>query len=373
MILRSFLILLCFSIATLYATEVKLNSPRANKAIVLENKANNSLTVEFCFTPVTSLDDVSNNEMSITVSKFLTIDAISKFYQKDKMIIFKNSTIAKIVKEDDKTRIIWKVPFSDIQDSKKPQSRHQIKLQKMVLNNKNIFRNFRSSCFSELQLAETYWLEAIESNKKTPALKEKIVNAITKLKEKIDDEDTLFTSEKEELKERVENLKHFLLNKLSAEPDESKEKKKSAENLISEGYFDPVYQNLLKSDLLLLSIGGVRVIQLENGKKYIISVGKVTFTRSQLNTENLAKAAAREELNKHRAVKVTYFSESKENISTTYKNSQEDSTLSVEMKSFSSMEAASILRRLSTIGAWYSKDRKYFFIALGAFLEEVGI
>ena len=77
------------------AQTIELRSDRSAKAEIKEDKAKQNYAVKINFVPVTTLDDVTNEEMTVMLAQFFIEEALSIFLKDSKLNFF-----SKVPKEE---------------------------------------------------------------------------------------------------------------------------------------------------------------------------------------------------------------------------------------------------------------------------------
>ena len=237
--------------------------------------------------------------------------------------------------------------------------------------------DFRSDCCRDLRVAEAAFLYEIEQRGKSPdALRNEIETSFSAMCEKVNADDMLMMSEKDELAGKVGSVKSYLLKKLGEEHPPKRGVNAASEptRLISQGMFrQEEYKTLLLSDCVLLTAGGCRIFAV--GKKaYVVAVGCSPITDDspgdRIRRKEVAEEKARTEVIKSRQTDVSYFSRSSSDTTVRYRNVEESSEEVASSSQITTMKAADYVDSMDIVATWCSADGKMFYLALGA---EVGM
>lgn len=203
-----------FSLAALAlfaSTEYRLGGGAL--AYVDEETSGSLYKCRVVFSPVMTLDAISNKEMNRLMAECLVEEALEKQLGKPCVIAF-SRTSSTFSEAGNKLEYLFDIPkkaisfdvivFSTTQTTEnKPLSREEAR--HMILAD-------RSSCFRDIALAETY-LSSLANEPMDPRRKEQIVTMLEKLEAIIEEDDNLFTREKRNLKQRVRQLKTIVSRK----------------------------------------------------------------------------------------------------------------------------------------------------------------
>lgn len=363
------LLLLCVALQA-FADEVKLADATA-AASVERTRSPAGFAVSVVFRPVTTLDDVSNREMSAVMAQFYADEALSSFLNAQKAII--PSRVKSSTEKTDQGNVKWQfaVPEDAVIDApvKEVDVREEVvgKKGRLKTGAKTRLQDFRSTCFRDLRVAETLFAEEIETAKKADEkemLKRRIQDALAALRRKIKEDDDLFRAEKSELTKKVDKIESFLLSKLEGSESEAHCKEKANELPIKDAVFKEPFGSLLKADPILLTHGGARFVQMKDGRVVILSVGSAAASND--DREDIVELKASAELGKLQAGEETAVANKLERKYVRSANGS-DMHENMNMKRTSSISFNSIDFHKSgeTVGTWLSKDGKRFFLAKG--------
>lgn len=373
----TFLLLTC---AAFSAVKIELKSDESATAEITENAAGRIISVSLRFLPVTTLDAVSNDEMTEVLAQFFAEEALSSYYKKNKAIDFSKVKTTGRVKQERLFSLTYDIPVTAISDIKMP-SPNTSNLQKSIahFSSEELLQDFRSTCSRDLRVAESVFFDQITKTKANKhVLKEKIVSAFSALEKKIQDDDALFLSEKEELLTRAQHIRSHLLKKLSEVVSSDKTDESDEENNIPDSIdrvnILPEFKKFLLSDPILLEAGGCRAFRTSEGKVVLIAVGtsevKNTSAKDRLLRQKVAEQKAFGELAKHQEVEVTFFSERYKKTTLSSQNHIESGATDKISTSRITMRAEAYFDEMVTVGQWYSKDGALFYLAKGCIISE---
>ena len=367
------------------AAEVKLADASASASIE-QLPAQDAFAIAVAFRPVTTLDDVTNREMTEVMAQFYAEEALSKFLESPKAIVFSKAEtmVGKVDEDAKKVKFGFRVPVEAVIDApvQKVEAREEVVGKKNPDVKKSVgnrFQDFRSTCFRDLRIAEALYADEVSSVKGEKAvakLRQKMHAAFVALREKIENDDNLFRAEKKELVGKVEKVERSLVKELEGKESngarredcdsDAEEKIKSDRSLpISDATFVEPFGKLLKRDPILLTTGGARVIEMKNGSIAVVFVGSARADND--DREEIAEMRGADALGRLREGEET---SSESSIERTYTRSSGDSgakeNMDVKRVSRVRMNSNAFLPDgMEKVGTWFSKDGKKFFLAKG--------
>ena len=196
--------LFLITLAVFAATEYRLGGGALAKIDETDASLYHCLVI---FSPVVTMDAISNREMNRLMAQFLAEEALEKHLGKPCAVAFSRTSSS--IKDMSKTlEYVFDIPKNAISfdvkvvtssetDEKRPLSREDAR--RMILAE-------RSSCFRDVTLAEAY-LASLTKEPLDKRRREELITMLKKLEDSIDEDDNLFTREKRELKQRVRKLK----------------------------------------------------------------------------------------------------------------------------------------------------------------------
>lgn len=344
----------------LAAQKIELESDKSVLAEIIEDKAGQHIIISLAFIPVTTLDPVTNDEMTEILAQFYAEETLSSYLKAPKTIDFHRTKCIVHKKTAKQCTLTYKIPTMAILDVKEEQlsiSAEAFKKSFGSFSSDALLQDFRSTCFRDLRIAEAVFLEQIKLGKNQDSLAGKIREALSALEKKIHDDDALFLSEKEELLAKVRKVRDFLLNKLSA--GESLVK-------ISNANIIPVFQEFLFAEKILLEIGGCKAFQTEDGRIFLISVGRCRArgdsAEAKIHQERIAEQKAYAEIAKYKGIEVVVFASLEKEIS---RNVKREEKYSKRKTKKITIRSAEFMYGLPTVGTWFSADGTVFYLAKG--------
>ena len=369
------------------AAEVKLADASASASIE-QLPAQDAFAIAVAFRPVTTLDDVTNREMTEVMAQFYAEEALSKFLESPKAIVFSKAEtmVGKVDEDAKKVKFGFRVPVEAVIDApvQKVEAREEVVGKKNPDVKKSVgnrFQDFRSTCFRDLRIAEALYADEVASVKGEKAvakLRQKMHAAFVALREKIENDDNLFRAEKKELVGKVEKVERSLVKELEGKESDAAadgadvaEDDKSDKDLpISNATFVEPFGKLLKRDPILLTTGGARVIEMGNGLIAVVFVGSASTDND--DREEIAEMRGADALGRLREGEETSAESS---IERTYTRSSGDSgakeNMDVKRVSRARMNSNAFLPDgMEKVGTWFSKDGKKFFLAKGRIVRQ---
>lgn len=370
-VMKTTLLFLLGVIIPALADEIKLADASAS-ASVTRIQTPNGFDVSVSFRPVTTLDDVSNEEMTEVMARFYAEEALSSFLKAQKGIIPGEAKVTFGKAGEAKERWNFIVPESSVID---------MTIETVEIRNEVVGKgagpktdasmrilDFRSSCFRDLRVAETLFAEKVDEAKDQVAknaLRQKIQAAFSALRQKIKADDNLFRSEKEELNNKTGKVENFLITRIDDGNSKLDHKEHVNEHLVKDTVFvNGPYRGLLMEDPILLTHGGARIVEMKDGSIVILSVGFANADND--DREEIAELKASAELGKLRAGEETVVLNKRERrYSRSTKNGETNESAETSRVSSISVNSMDFHKMGETVGTWLSKDGKRFFLAKG--------
>lgn len=373
------LILLFVATAVFAAAKIELQSDKSVSAEITEDKEKQLVSVSLTFVPVSTLDAVTNDEMTGVLAQFFAEEALSSYLKSPKAVAFSMAKCIVHKKTEKQCSLTYEIPIAAISDAEVKQqsiSAESIRKYFASVPTENLLQDFRSTCFRDLRIAEAVFLEQIKSCKDKEGLARKIKDAFSALTGKINSDDALFLSEKEELLTKANSVKDFLLKKLSSAPVPVSESMSSPDTQgspnITRGTFRPEFEPFLLSDPILLEAGGCKAFRTEDGRTVLIAVGftevRDRSAKDRVRRKKVAEQKAFAELAKYREIEVTFFSERVKTTTISSKNGVEEGSSHKTSSSRITVNAEAYISGMLTVGSWYSEDGKLFYLAKGCII-----
>ena len=362
---------LLFSFAAFSATKVELESDKMASAEVSENKADQLITVSLKFLPVTTLDPVTNDEMSEVLAEFFAEEAVSSFLKTPKAIVFSKTRKNVQSKSDKEYYVTYVIPVSALVEVKEKKESVSAEVLKKSFHSEtaSLLQDFRSTCFHDLRVTESVFLEQIETTKDKSALKKRIIDAFSAFEKKVEKDDELFLSEKEELKRKAKTINDHLLEKLTTSNIKDSNPSGLSEQIpdcISKANINTEYKSVLFSEPILLKTGGCKAFEMPDGTVYLIAVGRTAAkgnsASDRILQEKIAEQKAYGEMAKYEGVEVHFFAQ--ENRTMISKQGEIEKYEKNKTRTIT-LRAEQYLDHMPTIGTWYSADGTAFYLAKG--------
>lgn len=324
------------------------------------------ITVEFI--PVTTLDEVSNDEMTEVLARFYAEEALSGFLGAEKAISFTHVPLAHKPLEEGRVQWAFAIPSRLVVDAplEKTVARREItkgRSQSTTPDIQTRLLDFRSSCFKDLRIAEALFADEAEkcsSSGEKAALHNRIAQAFDAFEEKVRNDGALFRAEKKELLERAAKVRAFLLDELDAGAGTKEADAQSDDLPISDATFVEPFGVFLRADPILLQTGGARRIPRPDGTWVVLAVGSAaTANEHREDIADLQASAALAKLGGEEAG-------TKSELKRAYQRGSNGGE-SYEMKRISRTElsAGRFQQAGEKVGTWFSPDGTRFFLARG--------
>lgn len=364
------LFFLCVIFFQTFADEIKLADASAS-ASVARSLSPTGFVISVVFRPVTTLDEVTNGEMTEVLAQFYAEEALSLFLKESKAIVPIRAKFSFERVNEGKEKWSFVVPEVAVIDAPvlTVETRAEIvgKKSSSKPSTKTRILDFRSSCFRDLRVAETLFAEkvdAVNGQEAKVALRKKIQEAFSALRLKIKADDDLFRSEKEELVNKVEKVEGFLVARIDGDDSEFNRKEQVRNLPIIDAVFTKPYGDLLCADPILLTRGGARIVEWKEGAIAILAVGFASADNDE--REDIAELKASAELGKLLAGEETLFANKLERCYSSTTNGDEvRENLEKKRVSTISVHSMDFHKVGETVGTWFSKDGKRFFLAKG--------
>lgn len=363
------LILLLLSLCAIlpvFSEKVKLAD--ANASASVDRSASDGYEITVSFRPVTTLDEDANREMTETLAIFYAEEALSSFLNAQKGIVVRGTKFLSEKARGGNEKWTFVVPDGSIADVPEV----KVEVREAVVGRKissrsdpdTVIRDFRSSCFRDLRVAETLFAEKIASVKERAEkdrLLEKIRDAFSGLRKKVKADDDLFRSEKDELIKKADRVEDYLVAKVGGDDD----CKRNVKNLdITDAVFREPYGRMLKADPILIAHGGARCIEMSDGSIMILAVGYASADND--DREDIAELRASAELGKLQAGEESVVENKFErDYSYSSDSGKTKENMTKKRRSSTTVNSYDFHKMGETVGTWLSKDGKRFFMAKG--------
>lgn len=386
--------------------KVELQSERSVQGLFEKNATSGSYCVEISFIPVTTLDEVTNAEMTEVLSQFYVEEILSQQLGKSVGIIFEKTE--KRIKTGNPVIFSYTIPVNSIIEAKRDETHKAIKaLTTEKTDAATKLKDFRSSCFRDMRTAEALYMDMIRSSTNLDELWGKIRRSLITLRTKIENDDALFLREKKAFYTQLDEISHRLQEEIvrakknpapktpQSPPDrdlvgkqsmpktnESTEKQSDSkglfpkEDLIIDVQIDAEFKPYLLAEKVLLLTGGCKMLITPDGKKLLVSVGfteiRGNSAKERVRQLRVAGYNADAEIAKHQQIEVTHFAQRSKSVVVSQENGNEKSKVQRTSVSLTTVQAEASSDCLETIGTWKSADGTLFFVAKGCVIKKKG-
>jgi hypothetical protein len=140
---------------------------------------------------------------------------------------------------------------------------------------------------------------------------------------------------------------------------------------------EKLYDGYLKANPLLMEVTGAKVIHLKDGKRIVLGVGSAVLAddrpRTRIDAEKLCKVKALASIVAERqGVQVAHEEKVEEKTVIVLDNAKEKGKCVTEVLSITKTKTEGIVRGMSVVGRWRSKDGKVLYVAMGAICDKEG-
>lgn len=344
------------------AKDITLADPTAS-ASVIKVGTPERYEIALSFVPVTTLDAVSNEEMTDVLAQFYAEEAISLFMGVPKAIVRDGAKASKGDVAGGKIKWFFTVPKRAIVGVSKAEVDVRSEWAGAIcysrVDIKTRLEDFRSQCFRDLRVAEMMFDEKIQ-HAKTESEKRFLCNkakhSLDELRLKIKADSHLFRAEKAKMLKKCDEVEEYL---------NSSRQKCIADLPIKNAKFDKeIFEDLIKEDTILLTHGGARIKELDDGSVAVISVGSAAATMD--DCMDIAEMDASAALSKLLGGEETVVrNELRREYSRVGKSEIQSEMSEFKRKSLIQLFSTSYHKSGETVGTWLSLDGKRFFVAKG--------
>jgi hypothetical protein len=140
---------------------------------------------------------------------------------------------------------------------------------------------------------------------------------------------------------------------------------------------EKAYAPYLKGNPLLMDVAGAKVVRLKDGKRVVLGVGSVVLSddkpRTRLNAEKVCKVKALASIVAERqGVQVAHEERVMEKTVIVMDDDKEQGKSVTEVLSITKTTTQGIVRGMSVVGHWRSRDGKLLYVAMGAICDKKG-
>ena len=373
--LVSFCLMFFIGVGMVRANTIQLKSARSVTAEITENTDKKTVQIIVCFIPVSSLDSLNNERMNLVISRFFVEQALSQFYGKEKSVDFLGVKPVLSQREKQRKTFCYTVPYAAISDAV---VRKEVFVNKITHGysqnlDEDIFLSALEIFNRDLMLAESCFLKEINEKKDKKELKKNINRAFEALKIVIKKQDDLLSAEKEDFISKTNKVQRYLLKKLQETCVLSPSEPTDSVSGISNYTFHPEFKEILQKDRLLLEFGGCKAFRLSDGRIILVGIGmaevKNNSAQDRIFRRKIAELRAFAALAEHEEVDVSSFSQLSDSATITTVDKKEKGNDQRTISSESTVRAKAYFKNMETVGVWYSKDGKLFFLAKGCFIS----
>lgn len=212
-----YIVFCCLAFIAL-AKEVKINLSPDHTAfgIVDFKQAAKNYSIQLTFLPVKTLDSVTNSEMTLVLSRFYAQESLSAFIKKNVSINFDDCSFRILQNNKDLFKCTYSVPAEAIGAEKKKNLQDDGKTFNKVLSSDDIEEEMlmtRSQTYRDLKAINIYYMSFIHG-KRAKGLEAKIRSTFRQLIKKIEEDESLFISEKDSVKEKAMAIEEQLLTEM---------------------------------------------------------------------------------------------------------------------------------------------------------------
>lgn len=368
-----------------------------------------SCRLSVSFIPVTTLDEVTNAEMTETLAQFYAEEILSLQLTKEVGIDFSVATWS-MQKENQMVSFSFTIPKKAIYDAIQKEKTHPA-LKELLDDQRDAstrIQEFRSLCFRDIRTAEAIYSDMIRASKEN--VEKNIQSSLSDLQNRISNDNALLMQEKEALLKQLKEIEGRLMNlleasrkhetspiqptkqavsssipiqsslaqserqSLSSDLKDNTSSNGNLEELISQATIDPRFKPYLLANKILLEIGGCMLLEAFGGRKLILTVGctevRGNTAKERLRQIRVAEYNADAELAKRLNPETSYQAQRSKTTSITHINGKETSEQHRISTSLTSTQAKAAIKGLEKVGTWKSPDGTLFFVAKGCFIDE---
>ena len=398
----AFLVLIPILIAE--PLKVELQSERGVQGFFEKDANSGRYSIEISFIPVTTLDEVTNAEMTEVLSQFYAEEILSQQLGKSVGIIFEKAK--KRVKIGNPVVYEYTIPEDALIDARKDDTHKAIKaLTSEKTDTATKLKDFRSSCFRDMRTAEALYMDMIRNSANLDDLLVKIRRSLNTLRTKIENDDALFMREKKAFYTQLDEISHRLqeeiaraksrpvqripqspsgldvggkqglpnMNETSNRQSDSKDVFLE-DDLIVDVQIDAEFKPYLLAEKVMLQTGGCKILITPDGKKLLVSVGfteiRGNSAKERVRQLRVAGYNADAEIAKHQRIDVTHFAQRNKSVVVSQENGNETSKIQRTSVSLTTVQAEASIDSLETVGTWKSADGTLFFVAKGCIIND---
>lgn len=384
--------------------KVELQSERGVQVFFEKDANSGCYSIEFSFIPVTTLDEVTNAEMTEVLSQFYSEEILSRQLGKPVGIIFEKTK--KRMKNGNPVVYEYIIPEDALIDARNDDTHKAIKA--LTSDNSDTatkLKDFRSSCFRDMRTAEALYMDMIRNSANLDDLWEKIRRSLNSLRTKIENDDALFMREKKAFYAQLDEISHRLQDEIAhaktkpvqrmpqtlsgldvegkqglSEKNEGSDRQSDSEgffleaDLIVDVQIDAEFKPYLLAEKVMLQTGGCKILITPDGKKLLVSVGfteiRGNSAKERVRQLRVAGYNADAEIAKHQRIEVIHFAQRSKSVVVSQENGNETSKVQRTSVSVTTVQAEASIDSLETVGTWKSADGTLFFVAKGCVISD---
>lgn len=133
----------------------------------------------------------------------------------------------------------------------------------------------------------------------------------------------------------------------------------------------------LRGNVLLMEVAGAKVVRLKNGNRVVIGIGSVPLedklARTRINAEKACKVKALAAIVSEReGVQVAHEEKVAEKTEIVIDDKGEKGKSVSEVLSITRTKTQGMVKGMSVVGKWFSKDGSVLYIAMGSICDSKG-
>lgn len=140
---------------------------------------------------------------------------------------------------------------------------------------------------------------------------------------------------------------------------------------------EKAYAPYLRGSVVLMEVAGAKVVRLKNGRRVVLGVGSVVLkddsARARIDAEKVCKVKALAAVvGEREGVQVAHEEKVADKTVIVLDEKGEKATSVSEVMSIARTKTQGIVKGMSVVGKWLSKDGKVLYVALGSICDSKG-